>query len=145
MYVGTFDESGLQASRGSRHRDSRIELGVSIVGSSDSRRDYQRPQSLHRLSDWVSGLPTVGTSDLRRDFRHQKSSKNILRAREVLEGLSFDFIFILEHSIFLRPSKLASLFIVRRNLNSKQRIKLWRALWVCPPFQLQELRNTIPS
>jgi hypothetical protein len=83
------------------------------VRTLDLSRDFRRPQSPHRLSDWASGLLTVGSSDLRQDFRHQKSPKNILRAREVLECFSFDFIFIFEHSIFLRPPKLASLFIVR--------------------------------
>jgi hypothetical protein len=34
-----------------------------------------------------------------------KVIKTVLRAREVLECLSFDFIFVLEHSIFLRPNK----------------------------------------
>ena len=50
-------------------------------------------------------------------------SENILRARGVLECLSIDFIFMLEHSIFLRPTKFASLFIVWRILNSKTKIK----------------------
>jgi hypothetical protein len=60
-----------------------------------------------------SWLPTVGSFGLRRDFRHRQSQKIILCAREVLECLSFDFIIMLEHSIFLRPPKLASLLIVR--------------------------------
>ena len=37
----------------------------------------------------------------------------------MLECLFFDFIFMLEHSIFLRPTKFAFLFIVQRILNSK--------------------------
>jgi hypothetical protein len=59
----------------------------------------------------MSGLPArVSTSD-RRDSRHTlrlptpKVNKTILRAREVLECLSFDLVFILEHSIFLRLTK----------------------------------------
>ena len=59
----------------------------------------------------MSGLPTPTVT------------KNILRARGVLECLSFNFIFMLEHSIFLRPTKFASLFIVQRILNSKTKIK----------------------
>ena len=62
-----------------------------------------------------SWLPTVGSSGLRRDFRHRQSQKIILCAREVLECLSFDLINMLEHSIFLRPPKLASLLIVRHS------------------------------
>ena len=70
-------------------------------------RDFQR-----------LGVPVyVGTSDT------DSHRKNILRIRGVLECLSFDFIFMLEHSIFLRPTKFASLFIVRWILNSKQNIK----------------------
>ena len=76
----------------------------------------------------------VRTSGMSRDFRRSEvlayvvtsdtdSQKNNLRARGVLECLSFDFIFMIEHSIFLRPTKFASLFIVRRILNSKTKIK----------------------
>ena len=54
----------------------------------------------------------VGSSDFGQDFRHQKSLKLILRAREVLECLSLDFIYILEHSMFLKSPKFVSLFIV---------------------------------
>ena len=82
----------------------------------------------------TSGLPTstviaqskllgVRTSGMSRDFRHRQSQKNNLRARGVLECLSFDLIIMLEHSIFLRPTKFASLFIVRWILNSKTKIK----------------------
>ena len=60
-----------------------------------------------------SWLPTVGSSGLCRDFRHRQSQKIILCAREVLECFFFDLIIMLEHSIFLRPPKLASLLIVR--------------------------------
>ena len=107
----------------------RLGSGLSTVGSSDSHWDFRRPQSLHRLSDWASGLPaSVVTSDCR-EFRLMSGlptprvTENILRAHGVLECLSFDFIFMLEHSIFLRPTKFASLFIVRRILNSKTKIK----------------------
>ena len=110
-------------------QESRLGSGLSTVGSSDSRRDFQRPQSLHRLSDWASGLPaSVVTSDCR-EFRLMSGlptprvTENILRAHGVLECLSFDFIFMLEHYIFLRPTKFASLFIVRRILNSKTKYR----------------------
>ena len=66
----------------------------------------------------LSGVPTyVGTSDT------TSHRKNILCAREVLECPNFYLIIVLEHSIFLRPTKLASLFIVRRILNSKTKFK----------------------
>jgi hypothetical protein len=46
------------------------------------------------------------------NFQLAKFDKEQLSVREVILCLSFDFIFMLEHSIFLRPLKLASLFIV---------------------------------
>jgi hypothetical protein len=99
------------------------------VGTPNLGRDFWLPQSPHRLSDWASWLLAwVVTSD-GREFRltsghpTPKVTKTILRAREVLECLSFDIIIMLEHSIFLRPTKFASLFIVRWILNSKQNIK----------------------
>ena len=84
----------------------------------------------HRAGcDWESALPArVMTSDCR-EFRLTSGlltptvTEKILRARGVLECLSFDFIFMLEHSIFLRPTKFASLFIVWWILNSKTKIK----------------------
>ena len=98
------------------------ELPASI-GTSDVHR--QRASQKHRCRDsWLkSGLPTVGSSDLRRDFRHRKLQKIILCAREVLECPNFYLINMLEHSIFLRPNNFASLFIVRRILNSKSKLK----------------------
>ena len=93
------------------------------VGTSDVHR--QRASQKHRCRDsWLrSGLPTVGSSDLRRDFRHRKLQKIILCAREVLECPNFYLINMLEHSIFLRPNNFASLFLVRRILNSKSKLK----------------------
>ena len=93
------------------------------VGTFDVHR--QRASQKHRCRDsWLrSGLPTVGSSGLRRDFRHRQSQKIILCAREVLECPIFYFIFMLEHSIFLRPNNFASLFIVHRILNSKTKLK----------------------
>jgi hypothetical protein len=110
-YIGTPDTAVSRASRWAWHRDSLRGWGLLAVRTPDSRRDFRRPQSPHRLSDWTSALPSqVSTSD-RRDSRHTsglptpKVTKTILHAREVLECLSFDFIFVLEHSIFLRPTK----------------------------------------
>ena len=60
-----------------------------------------------------SGLPTVGTPGKHQKFRWPKSQKLYLSVREVLKCLSIVFILMLEHYIFLRPHKLASLFIVR--------------------------------
>ena len=53
----------------------------------------------------------------------QRVTETILGVHEVLECLSFDFIFMLKHSIFLRPTKFASLFIVRQILNTETKIK----------------------
>ena len=103
-------------------RDFRLSGVPTHVGTSDVHS--------HRTgSDWESALPTrVMTSDCR-EFRLTSRlstptiTENNLRARGVLEFLSFDFILMLEHSIFLRPTKFASLFIVRRILNSKIKLK----------------------
>jgi hypothetical protein len=63
-----------------------------LAWSRDSRWvRAHRPQ--RRDSRLTSGLPTP------------TNPKTILRAREVLECLYFDLVFILEHSIFLRPTK----------------------------------------
>jgi len=69
-----------------------------------------------------SDMSLVSTHVITSDTCHQfqrtsglltrQVSKTILRSREVLECLSFDLVLILEHSIFLRPTKFASLFIV---------------------------------
>jgi hypothetical protein len=111
LTIGTPDVAVSRANRWAWHRDSWLGSGLLTVGTPDSRRDFRRPQSLHRLSDWTSGLPMqVSTSD-RQDSRHMsrlstpKVNKTILHAHEVLECLSFEFIFVLEHSIFLRPTK----------------------------------------
>ena len=104
-------------------------LGQVSVETPSERRDFRRARTAssqkHRCRDsWLkSGLPTVGTSDLRRDFQHRKLQKIILCAREVLECPNFYLINMLEHSIFLRPNNFASLFIVRRILNSKSKLK----------------------
>jgi hypothetical protein len=54
----------------------------------------------HRATRWdsrlTSGLPTPTVP------------KTILCVREVLECLSCDLVLILEHSIFLRPTRFAS-------------------------------------
>ena len=47
--------------------------------------------------------------------------KTFLSVHEVLECLSYDLVVMLEHSIFLRPTKFASLFIVRHILNSRSK------------------------
>jgi hypothetical protein len=80
-----------------------------------------------RASNWTSTvLARVNTFD-HREFWHTsalltlKVTKTILRAREVLECLSNDLVLLLEHSIFLRPTKFASLFIVRHSLNSRSK------------------------
>ena len=55
----------------------------------------------------------AGTLGSRRDFRLPKVQELYLSVCEVILCLSFDFILMLEHSIFLRPPKLAFLFIVQ--------------------------------
>ena len=104
-------------------REFRLSRVPTYVGTFDGRR---RP---------ASRTIGVGTPGLGQDFRLSRvlthvgisdtdsHRKNNLRARGVLECLSIDFIFMLEHSIFLRPTKFASLFILRRILNSKAKIK----------------------
>ena len=146
---GISDEHRQPDSQNHRCRDSRLGSGLSTSTNSQTVRttDVGTPglgrnfglsevpthvgtsdvHSHHASYDWELALPTVGSSGLRRDFRHHLSQKNNLRARGVLECLSFDFIFMLEYSIFLRPTKFASLFIVRQILNSKTKLNLWRA------------------
>ena len=124
----------VQSYRTDLGQDSRLGSGLPTIGSSDSRWDFRRPQSLRRLSDWASGLPAwVVTSDCR-EFRLTSGLLTPTVTEKifyVLECLSFDFIFMLEHYIFLRPTKFASLFIVRQILNSKTKIKpLESAYWV---------------
>jgi len=63
----------------------------------------------------------VRISDTCHNFWHHKSAKNIFCAREVLECLSCALVIMLEHSILLRPTKFASLFIVRHILNSRSK------------------------
>jgi len=122
---------------------ARVEVARGLrVGTSDERHHFRHASSVPtrvetsdasasrgskraRCRDFrrTSSLPTyVISSDVRWDFRHPKSNKTILRAREVLECLSFDLVLILEHSIFLRPTKFAFLFIVRHILNSRSKI-----------------------
>ena len=112
-------------------RDFRLSKVSTHVGTSDGHTHLQAKWLGVRTSGMsrdfrLSGVPSyIGTFDTNSHW------KNILRARGVLECLSFDFIFMLEHYIFLRPAKFASLFIVRRILNSKTKITpLESAYWV---------------
>jgi hypothetical protein len=67
----------------------------------------------HRATRWDSQL----TSGLSTPI----DPKTILRARGVLECLSYDLVLILELSIFLRLTRFASLFTVRHILNSRSK------------------------
>jgi len=117
-YVGTSDASASRGSKRARCRDFRRTSSVPTrVGTSDASASRGSKRARCRDFRRMSSVPTcVISSDARRDFRHHKSYKTILRAGEVLECLSFDLVLILEHSIFLRPTKFASLFIVRHIL-----------------------------
>jgi hypothetical protein len=65
----------------------------------------QGRRATHWDSQLTSGLPTP------------IDPKTILRACGVLECLSYDLVLILVHSIFLRPTRFASPFIVRHSYN----------------------------
>jgi hypothetical protein len=154
MYVGTTDCQNCQrmsalptqahncASQRARRRRCRRTSELPTVRTFDERQNCRQMLELPtstvtaRASDWTSAvLAWVSTSD-RREFWHTsalqtpKATKTILRAREVLECLSYDLALILEHSIFLRPTKFASLFIVRHSLDSRSNIKEFKCLWV---------------
>jgi hypothetical protein len=83
----------------------------------------------------MSGLLTTkATTQSRREFRLTSGlptspvTKIILHAHEMIECLSYDLVLTLEHSIFLRPTKFVSLFIVRHSLNSRSNIKEYKRL-----------------
>jgi hypothetical protein len=116
-YVRTADDQGHHANPSGVPTYVKTTDGCTCVDpgvrSSNLRRDCWRPRPPRK---------PVGSSDLRWDFRHHQS-QTILHAYEVLECLSYDLVLIFKHSIFLRPTKFASLFIVRHSLNSRSNIK----------------------
>jgi hypothetical protein len=89
-----------------------------------------------RAQTLASGLPThVGTPDdqghratrwdsrLTSGLSTPTDPKTILHAHGVLECPSYDLVLILENSIFLRPTRFASSFIVRHSLDLRSNIK----------------------
>jgi hypothetical protein len=76
-------------------------------------------------SDYVGTTNDQGLCTTRREFRLTSGlptltvSKSVLCARRVLECLSYDLVLILEHSIFLRPTKFCIPLYSTTYLNPK--------------------------